>query len=85
MIEQGRVYSTPNELHLPDTDGGYPHSDQIIQSSSQKPYQPVGVVPGLFNMEEGQQNICSNSQNHELKRHFRLKKVSSGFKTSLKI
>jgi len=63
MIEQGRVYSTPNELHLPDTDGGYSHSDQIIQSSTQKPYQPVGVVPGLFNMEEGQQNMCSNSQN----------------------
>jgi len=55
MIEQGRVYSTPNELHLPDSDGN-PHSDQIIQSSTHKPYQPIGVV----SMEEGQQNMSTN-------------------------
>ena len=57
MIEQGRVYSTPNELHLPDSDGN-PHSDQILQSSTYKPYQPIGGV----SMEAGQQSMSNNSQ-----------------------
>ena len=58
MIETGRVYSTPNELHLPDTDGN-PQSDQTIQSSTYKPYQPIGVA----SMGAGQQDMCCNPEN----------------------
>ena len=58
MIETGRVYSTPNELHLPDTDGN-PQSDQTIQSSTYKPYQPIGVA----SMGAGQQDMSCNPEN----------------------
>ena len=57
MIEQGRVYSTPNELHLPDTDENSP-TDPITQSSTYKPYSSAGPL----SMESGQQHISPNSQ-----------------------
>jgi hypothetical protein len=59
MIEQGRVYSTPNELHLPDTGENSP-TEPITQSSIHKAYRP----PGVASMESGQQHISSNSQSH---------------------
>ena len=59
MIEEGRVYSTPNELHLPDTGGTSP-SDPITHPSSHKPYRQTGTA----SMEAGQQYTSSQSEPH---------------------
>ena len=57
MMEQGRVYSTPNELHLPDTDENSPTAP-ITQSSIHQAYRPAGSA----SMESGQQHISPHSQ-----------------------
>ena len=58
MIEEGRVYSTPNELHLPDNGGSSPF-DPENQSTSYKPYQQGGRTSSTM---EGHQNVSSQSQ-----------------------
>ena len=55
--EEGRVFSAPNELHLPDTGGNSP-SEAMTQPSHYRPY----IQSGPAALEAGNQDINNHMQ-----------------------